>query len=541
MRRSAILLVLAGSIIAIGATHRSRAFFSSALSPASAANTTALAAGNAPNCRYGAALIPRFMTSTPWLNTLGVGWYMNFEPYEFDIRPAGADLARVIRVEQARLGDGFLPEYQIFPPLTDDGLGDLVRRHPGELWLIGNEPDVNNVVQDATFPEVYARAYHEVFHYIKAIDPTAQVANGALSMITPGRLQYLSIVWDTYQQLYGRPMPVDMWNMHLYILSEAKPFGDGQGDGKVALGTDPALARMAPLHGDPTLCPDPNVICRAEHDDLSIFAEQVVAMRTWMKARGQQYKPLILSEVGSLYSAAPAAGGCGVADEYGQCFTPERAARYLLAVNDYLESAADPLIGNPLDGGRLVQQWSWYSLVTEPHWSGGTGNLLTRDYDAYYPGDPSALTPVGRALESQLSGRAVYPDLQALASPPQWVLVEGPATTDLQLKAWFVNNGNITIKRPFTVTFYRDAALTQPIASTTVGSYVRGCARRLREATVVWPDVPSGRHQYWVKVDSGNAVPERDETHANNVATAVITVFSRADVRQVYLPAQLYR
>ena len=48
-------------------------------------------------------------------------------------------------------------------------------------------------------------------------------------------------------------------------------------------------------------------------------------------------------------------------------------------------------------------------------------------------------------------------------------------------------------------------------------------------------------HQYWVKVDSGNAVPERDETHANNVATAVITVFSRADVRQVYLPAQLYR
>lgn len=539
MRKTQIVLVLTGLLMALTAARISRAALDG--DPDRSLTPAAPAAGEGPNCRYGAALVPRFMTSTPWLDTLGVGWYMNFEPYPFAIEPAGADLARVVRVDQARDGDYFLSDYKIIPPLTEAGLGRLVRQHPGELWLIGNEPDVNNAVQDATFPEVYARAYHDAYQFIKAIDPTAQVANGALSMITPARLQYLSIVWDTYQRLYDRPMPVDTWNMHLYILAEGKAFGDGQGDGKIALGTDPALAKMAPPFGDPASCPNPDIYCRAEHDSLEVFAEQVTAMRVWMKERGQQYKPLILSEVGSLYSANPTDGACAIADEFGACFTPERAARFLLAVNDYLESAVDPEIGNPLDGGRLVQQWSWYSLVTEPYWSGGTGNLVTRDYASYSPGNPAAFTVVGRYLHIQLANRALAPNLQAVPSPAQWIMAETNATTDLQLRAWFVNNGNTTITRPFTVTFYRDSALTQPIGSTIVHNYVRGCVRRLRPAMVVWHDVPPGRYEYWVKVDSGGVIAETDESAASNVTSGLVTIFSRADVREAYLPMQAYR
>ena len=97
-----------------------------------------------------------------------------------------------------------------------DGVGSLVSKNRGHYWLIGNEVDVNNFVQDNTMPQVYARAYHEIYDYIKRTDPTAKVAIAGLSMMTPGRLNYLSIVWDTYQSLYGEPMPVDIWNCLLY-------------------------------------------------------------------------------------------------------------------------------------------------------------------------------------------------------------------------------------------------------------------------------------------------------------------------------------
>ena len=104
-------------------------------------------------------------------------------------------------------------------PSTAD-LRDLAARNRGLTWLIGNEPDVK--WQDNTAPEVYAIAYHRAYEAIKAGDPTAQVAIGGISEVTPLRLEYLDRVWDFYRSLYGEDMPVDVWNMHAFMLPEQR-------------------------------------------------------------------------------------------------------------------------------------------------------------------------------------------------------------------------------------------------------------------------------------------------------------------------------
>src|SRR5690606_34019396 len=76
---------------------------------------------------------------------------------------------------------------------------------PGRTWLIGNEPDVK--WQSNATPAEYAQAYHLAYTMIKAADPTAQVAIGGLSQITPLRLDYLDAVWAAYRAQQGTTMP----------------------------------------------------------------------------------------------------------------------------------------------------------------------------------------------------------------------------------------------------------------------------------------------------------------------------------------------
>ena len=257
-----------------------------------------------PNCRYG--VTPLSQSQTNWLPDLGAGWYLNFRPVGYDGLPT-VRFVPVLRVQQNKNGCQYLNSYSISPALDDNHLGSIIAAHPGMLWVVGNEPDRGpnpedclGPAQDDTYPEVYARAYHDAYTFIKGQDPTAQVAIAGLVEVTPGRLQYLDIVWQTYRATYGVNMPVDVWNMHLYILPEALSNGQPNGIANVALGTNPALA-IRESGDNAANCPNPNVYCWAEHDDLNVFASQVVAMRTWMKAHGQQNKPLILSEYSLLY------------------------------------------------------------------------------------------------------------------------------------------------------------------------------------------------------------------------------------------------
>lgn len=546
-----VILVLAFHALAAGSEAGGR-LFSWAAAPAQQdaspqAEDDVLAA---TNCRYGVGFVPDLPASLAWIPTLDAGWYITFGVYGGSgVR--SASFAPVIRVRQEILAGGVRTDkYNVVPPLAysyrdaqgvlQEGLGTLVSQNRGHYWLVGNEVDVNNFVQDNTMPQVYARAYHEIYQYIKRVDPTAKVAIAGLSMMTPGRLQYLTIVWDTYRTLYGQDMPVDIWNMHLYILEERNPAEpvNEYGDGKIALGTNPALAKLS-SQGFADRCPalgaadteanDPrlDVHCRSEHDSVRIFRDQVIGMRQWMKDHGQQNKPLIISEFGLLYPyVLDANGQYFLKDEHGQPFAPERVTKYLRDTIAFLEQTTDPNLGYPADENRLVQQWLWYSIVTGPETSGGSSNLINwNTFQIAAPGDPAALTMMGQAFQ------------QAATSSNNWSNLAGGAARNVVtlarpdtgkgsalLTASFRNTGTVSVIAPFTVTFYADPALTQVIGSAvydpSVQGAVTGCAwdgRNGEHISVMWSDLPVGTHQYWAHIDPVNAIGETTET--DNVTT----------------------
>lgn len=483
-----------------------------------------------PNCRYGVAAWGE--AQLRWLPILGVGWYLDFGAH-IPNGPEGIEFVQVIHVKQNKSGCTYLSGYSVSPPLTEDGLGNLVRAHPGALWLVGNEPDrgpnpdsdCTNRVQDDTYPEVYAEAYHAVYHFIKHRDPTAQVGIAGLVQVTPGRLQYLDKVWNAYLQKFGTPMPVDVWNMHLYILPEVTWEGQPNGIANVALGTDPALG-MKESGGRKERCTDPrdNIYCFAEHDNMTIFADQIRQMRAWMKAHGQQNKPLIISEYSILYPFEdyddpnnPTT--CFLQDEFGGCFTPARVSRFMTQTFDYLETAADPVLGYPLDNYRLVQQWLWFSMYYEG--AGSASNLLHRDMNS--------LTPVGQTFANFMDHIATYTNLFLGEVAHPVVFTSAPMqTVGVTLSASVYNNGNIYFRGPMTVTFYADANLTQVIGSSVFTGTLGGCARRGITFHVFWDNLGTGAHPYWVKV-------EGDEYTADNTAKGLVLV----NPSQIFLPLVL--
>jgi len=477
-----------------------------------------------PLCRYGISAWGAAQLS--WLPTWRAGWTLDFGSHA-PARDVVAEFAQVIQVNQNKNGCTYLDSYHTSPALTEDGLGAVIRAAPGSLWLVGNEPDRGpspggclQGAQDDTYPEVYARAYHDTYTFIKQRDPGARVANAALVEVTPGRLQYLDKVWAEYTRLYGGPMPVDVWNTHLYILPEALPNGQPSGIANIAVGTDPGLA-IRESGGDRNRCGDPLVYCFAEHDDMANFAQQVVAMRTWMKNHGQRNKPLIISEYSLLYPYEINPAGCWVPDEYGNCFTPQRVSTFMRNSFNYLEGAVDPALGYPLDGNRLVQRWMWFPANYSG--AGRASSLLENTLVKQ--------TLVGETFQSEAASRVSSVNLLPGQVTGLADRVSGPGqTATAALSVEVFNNGSVANTTPTQVTFYADSARTQVIGTVMVSDTINGCAARSYRVYTTWAGLPLGAHPFWVKVDSANSVIETNE--ADNVGTGIVLVYARS----LYLP-----
>jgi hypothetical protein len=229
----------------------------------------------------------------------------------------GLDFAQMVRVRGSR----FLP--------SRAEIARALAANPGSLWLIGNEPDVP--WQDNTTPEEYAQRYHELAVFIKTLDPSAQLAIGGISQVTPLRLSYLDRALDAYERQYGAPMPVDVWNIHTFILREER---DSWGV-SIPPGFDDVQQGM---------------LWEIEnHDDLDLMRQQIVDFRRWMARHGQRDKPLIVTEYGIL-----------MPEEYG--FPPEAVEAFMRQSFDLFLTERDPEVGYPRDDDRLVQRFVWYSL-----------------------------------------------------------------------------------------------------------------------------------------------------------------------------------
>lgn len=258
---------------------------------------------------------------------LGLGWYLAWETSNKARQSADTEFWQMIRVHE----EGFRPNKAT--------IQKVVRANPGAHWLIGNEPDV--IWQDNVTPARYAEWYHELYYLLKAADPTCQVAIGGVTQPTPLRLQYLEMVLSFYETRYGEVMPVDIWNIHNFILREER--------GSWGVDIPPGLTVNQGILYEVD-----------DHDNLEVFKAQIINFRRWLADHSQRDKPLIISEFGIL-----------MPEDYG--FDPERVQRFLYGTYEFMLTASDRQIGYPADDNHLVQRWAWYSL-SDDHYS--TGNFI---------------------------------------------------------------------------------------------------------------------------------------------------------------------
>lgn len=279
---------------------------------------------------------------------LRAGWYVDWNTRLNPPRPAGMEYVQMVRLHQLtecwperradRLSCPYIEPYTytLTSPGSHGAIQSIAQANPGSLWLIGNEMDRrdwNGAGQDEMLPELYAVAYHELYNLIKDADPSAQLAIGGVVQPTPLRLEYLDRVLDGYQSRYGSSIPVDVWNIHNMVLREAscEAYPDACYGAEIPPGIDEPAGELRTWE---------------DANDVEAFKQQIRAFRRWMKDKGEQNKPLIISEYSILYPY----------------FTEAQAIDFLYATFDYMTTAISGTVGYPVDDYLLVQRWAWYSL-----------------------------------------------------------------------------------------------------------------------------------------------------------------------------------
>ena len=417
--------------------------------------------------------------------------------------------------------------YTIQPSLKK--IAQYAAQYPGQLWLAGNEIErrdwscgVNcSVGQQEILPEVYALAYHEIYHAIKVADPTARVANGSIILPSPLRLEYMTKMWDAYYELYGVPMPVDVWQIHLYLLQEKR----GEWGADIPAGSEE-------LTGLFTFDTFEEIVL--VNKDYSKVPDLVRAVRVWMKERGQQNKPLIISEYGVNMPDWMILGE----------FDPEDVRdEYLIPSMNYFMGESDPTLGYPADDDRLVQSVWWWSLDADNgEYDGVTfyqdynGNVLWSGLGApTHSPNSMGLSTLGTYWVNYMSAVTDTVNLKPLRLEPQAPVFSNagePVTVSLGLL--LANGGNTAVTQPFSVTL-TDVDSSQELAAFTVMGPIEGCGGLYSTANVLWLDVAPGAHTVLVTVDGNHQIAETNE--GDNTATFTVLVASY----QIRLPVIVRR
>ncbi len=262
--------------------------------------------------RYGLAGLADPATLGADMEDMGVSWYMN---WQFNRDPSDTT--------------GFEYYPMTLPPWrpTDNcgSAGDAAiitpkilagKYPPGTTWLIGNEVGASwpGAVQAYTATD-YAQRYRNCYLLLKGISPANstiaslnfKVANGSVLpnsgpyVGTPNGLDWFRKVRSEYLRLFGQPMPVDVYNIHLY--------------------------------GPPN------------DQGYNFLVQAVTSFRSAMTNEwNDRQKPLIVTEMGVIESISWNA-----------------SVSHLNRMMDYLESTSDAVTGLSSDGNRLVQKWAWYA------------------------------------------------------------------------------------------------------------------------------------------------------------------------------------
>ncbi len=440
---------------------------------------------NALLCRFG---VNHHQTATSSITdydlaSLRSGSYIDYGAAAAPQRPNGIRYVPVIRLKQkANKGYSYTPSGAV--------LDAAIAANPAAVWYIGNEPD-RRVYQDDIEPDIYARAYHELYTKIKAVDPTAKVFPGSIVQASELRLRYLDLVLDAYRAEYAAKMPLDGWSIHGFILPELGNEGAG-----IPPGMDDEIGLDIDLQ---------------ENDSVELFVEQIERFRNWMYTHRYRDVPLYLSEYGVLVPEGY---------DYDPEFTAERVNTFMDATFDYLRGATNATIGYPPDGNRLVQHMSWYSTNDK----GFNGFLFDVDN-----GDQRS--PMGEnyaAYTGAIDAAVDFFPVKIYTTPSAPLSVDG--ATELTIHAEIANSGNLQAEQPVEISFYDgDPADGGAQIGDTQTLSLTGCGAT-KTVTMAWPDVAPDTYQIFVSAKAAGDVDDVDES--NDTAPKYVFFANH----KVYLP-----
>jgi len=448
----------------------------------------------------------------------GASWFVDYRPEEFssasvtldDFASSAADPAISLEADAANavrlpiLYASLAPVHSmsyVHTLRTTDLEGDwrtvvnrLISRYPGMLLIIGNEPD-RQTYQDDQLPIEYAQTYHDVYEYVKKQDPTINVAIAGVVQPTPLRLKYLDMVLDSYEQLYGVKMPIDVWTVHAFILREVSASDYPPDSGEVwGAGIPPGVSDYKN---------DQRIYNVSEHGDINILKQLVRDFRRWMQQRGYRDKPLLVTEYGILMPPDYDAGN-------GLVYDHEFVSQFLRETTEFFFTATDSSMGYPADGNRLVQAWAWYAL-----------NNVVNGYLVEH--DSGAVTPLGddfAALSAKYGSATTYVDLAMRAASSSGTSIpSGVAGEKVTVLFSIQNRGNEASEGAMVRFWLGDPSNGGKLLTTTkVSRTIRArCQREYNgETTVTLPALSAGAHTITVTVQSTGA---SDPIAANNVAS----------------------
>jgi hypothetical protein len=428
-------------------------------------------------CRFGVNVLG---DPTPFdLESLRMGWYVNYGAWENAPHPGGAHYMPIISLSQ--VGDD---GYDYSPKGAQ--LEAVVAGNPGATWFIGNEPDRRHL-QDDLLPHLYADAYHELYYLIKSLDPTAEIVAGTIVQPTPVRLLYLDMVLESYEEAYGERLPADGWSIHNFILNE------------VSCDYDPGYCWGAEI--PPGIdWPEGERIAIDDNDDIERFKERIWRFRQWMRDRGYRDRPLYVSEYGIL-----------MPQDFG--FDNARVNAFMNATFDFMGSATSLELGDPNDEYRLVQRWSWYSSDDRANFNGWLFDPETHQISAMGQNYANYTAPLRGAYD-------FYP-VRVLTDPA--APASNGAPVNVNLVATIANGGSLSAPSPDAVVRFYDGDPAQ--GGTQIGAQqtvsLSGCGTN-STVSVTWNNVPPGAHDVYVVVDAGNAVAESDEQNNSMKQTIVV-------------------
>jgi len=462
------------------------------VSPASVAST----AEQVNDCRFGMTAVNNITNPAFNLPPLGLASYLNWNISANPKRPNNMDYVQLVRLRS----DVYTYTLAEIPAVA--------QAQPGAYWLVGNEPDTTygqgEWSQDKLTPRNYAIRYDAVYKAIKANDPTAKVGIGGIVQPTAVRMEYLNRVFEEYKARHsGALPPSDFWHIHAFILNEEQ--------GEWGTGLPPDYLSKPYM---PTVTAE--VIDWDDNDSLPRFKQRLENFRAWMKANGQQAKPLWITEYGVLMPSDP--------EKYFVSISLTRTRDFMTGAFDYQLQHTDPDIGYPGDGGRLVQRNFWWTLSADSREIGG-GLYELRTYSTSVTTTTTLITPtmLYTAYTNYIANLPHYTDLAwaNVSITPTTGTVPFTATINLEV----FNQGNLPVPG-FDVALYqgRPPEMTL-IDRATVTQTLYGC--KSYKLTLQWPNInpaalasPADLPAVWLRFEN---VPANENGSSPNWLCASLT------------------